>query len=166
MKVLRLTSISLISFFRPSNNDMKAYLRIEHVEVLRRLAIDIENGFRGYVLTQQPAFFAPLTKAEARVESALTGTARLLAKLSGFRGRKRPTDYLRLTQPPTDREPLLPTTAINVKTLRLCPMHSMKSHRCTIYTTSLLARNVCVLMFNINALLPIQLNVNPWHMNC
>ncbi|MDP2382815.1 MAG: ATP-binding protein [Nitrospirota bacterium] len=55
-----------------------------HVELLRRLAIDIEDGFRGYVLTQQPAFLAPLTEAESRVESALTGAARLLAGLSGF----------------------------------------------------------------------------------
>ena len=55
-----------------------------HVELLRRFAIDIEDGFRGYVLTQQPAFLAPLTEAESRVESALTGAARLLAGLPGF----------------------------------------------------------------------------------
>ncbi len=56
----------------------------EHVEVLRRLAIDIEDGFRGYVLTQQPAFLAPLSEAEARVEPALASAGRLLAGLSGF----------------------------------------------------------------------------------
>ena len=56
----------------------------EHVELLRRLAIDIEDGFRGYVLTQQPAFLAPLTEAEARVDPALVSAARLLAGLSGF----------------------------------------------------------------------------------
>lgn len=55
----------------------------EHVELLRRLAIDIEDGFRGYVLTQQPAFLAPLTEAEARVDPALASAARLLAGLSG-----------------------------------------------------------------------------------
>jgi signal transduction histidine kinase/CHASE3 domain sensor protein len=65
----------------------------EHVELLRRLAIDIEDGFRGYVLTQQPAFLAPLTEAEARVESALTGTARLLAGLSGFQERFEPITW-------------------------------------------------------------------------
>ena len=32
----------------------------KQVRVLGRLAIDIEDGFRGYVLTQQPAFLAPL----------------------------------------------------------------------------------------------------------
>ncbi len=31
----------------------------EQVHLLRRLAIDIEDGFRGYLLTQQPAFLTP-----------------------------------------------------------------------------------------------------------
>jgi len=56
----------------------------EQVELLQRLAIDIEDGFRGYVLTQQPAFLAPLTEAEAKVDPALASAARLLAGLSGF----------------------------------------------------------------------------------
>jgi len=55
----------------------------EHVEVLRRLAVDIEDGFRGYVLTQQPMFLAPLTEAESRVDPALANATRLMAGLSG-----------------------------------------------------------------------------------
>ena len=53
----------------------------EHVEELLRLAIDIEDGFRGYVLTQQPAFLAPLTEAESRVDPALASAMRLMAGL-------------------------------------------------------------------------------------
>lgn len=55
----------------------------EHVELLRRLTVDIEDGFRGYVLTQQPAFLAPLTEAEVRVDPALASAERLMAGLSG-----------------------------------------------------------------------------------
>jgi len=55
----------------------------EHVELLRRLAIDIEDGFRGYVLTQQPAFLAPLTEAESRIDPALASAARLMDGQSG-----------------------------------------------------------------------------------
>jgi len=55
----------------------------EHVEELLRLAIDIEDGFRGYVLTQQPAFLAPLTEAESRVDPALADAKRLMAGLPG-----------------------------------------------------------------------------------
>ena len=55
----------------------------EHVEVMRRLAVDIEDGFRGYVLTQQPAFLAPLTDAESRVDPALASATRLMAGLPG-----------------------------------------------------------------------------------
>ena len=42
-------------------------LVLAHAEVhlLARLAVDIEDGFRGYVLTQQAPFLTPLTEAEA-----------------------------------------------------------------------------------------------------
>lgn len=55
----------------------------EHVELLRRLAVDIEDGFRGYVLTEQPEFLAPLAEAEARVDPALASAARLMAGQRG-----------------------------------------------------------------------------------
>lgn len=54
-----------------------------HVSLLRRLAVDIEDGFRGYVLTQQPAFLTPLTEAEARIDDALTNANRSMAAASG-----------------------------------------------------------------------------------
>lgn len=52
------------------------------VEVLRRLAVDIEDGFRGYVLTQQPAFLAPLTEAEAKIDQVLSNVTKSLARVS------------------------------------------------------------------------------------
>ena len=56
----------------------------EQVRVLERLAIDIEDGFRGYVLTQQPAFLAPLAAAEAKLNQALSDATTSLAKARGF----------------------------------------------------------------------------------
>jgi signal transduction histidine kinase/CHASE3 domain sensor protein len=55
----------------------------EQVHLLGRLAIDIEDGFRGYVLTQQPVFLAPLADAEARLDRALLDAAQSLVRLSG-----------------------------------------------------------------------------------
>ncbi len=54
----------------------------KQVRVLGRLAIDIEDGFRGYVLTQQPAFLAPLIDAESKLDQALSDATQSLARLS------------------------------------------------------------------------------------
>jgi len=61
----------------------KLVLAQEQVHLLRRLVIDIEDGFRGYLLTGQPAFLAPLTEAEAKVDEALTDATMALAELPG-----------------------------------------------------------------------------------
>jgi signal transduction histidine kinase/CHASE3 domain sensor protein len=58
-------------------------LASEQVHSLSRLAIDIEDSFRGYVLTEQPAFLAPLMNADAKIGPALASAAKLLAKLPG-----------------------------------------------------------------------------------
>ncbi len=55
----------------------------EQVHLLGRLAVDIEDGFRGYVLTQQPAFLAPLAEAEAKLNRALSDATTSLEKLPG-----------------------------------------------------------------------------------
>jgi CHASE3 domain sensor protein len=55
----------------------------EQVHVLRQLAIDIEDGFRGYLLTQQPAFLAPMIEAEEKIDQALSNSVTSLARLSG-----------------------------------------------------------------------------------
>lgn len=49
------------------------------MQLLRRLAVDIEDGFRGYLLTQEPAFLAPLTNAEKKIDQALTQTTQTMA---------------------------------------------------------------------------------------
>jgi signal transduction histidine kinase/CHASE3 domain sensor protein len=53
------------------------------IHALGRLAVDIEDGFRGYVLTQQPAFLAPLLEAESKLDRTLSDAATSLARLSG-----------------------------------------------------------------------------------
>lgn len=58
-------------------------LASEQVEQLGRLAVDVEDSFRGYVLTQQPAFLAPLMDADAKIGPALTNAAKTLANLPG-----------------------------------------------------------------------------------
>lgn len=40
----------------------------DQVHGLRRLAVDIEDAFRGYVLTEQPTFLAPMREAQAKLE--------------------------------------------------------------------------------------------------
>jgi len=64
----------------------------EQVHALGRLAVDIEDGFRGYVLTQQPIFLAPLADAEAKLDQALSDATTSLARLSGFPKRLGPIE--------------------------------------------------------------------------
>ena len=56
-------------------------LASNHVNLLRRLAVDIEDGFRGYVLTQQEAFVAPLTEAESKIGKALSDAKHSLSAI-------------------------------------------------------------------------------------
>jgi signal transduction histidine kinase/CHASE3 domain sensor protein len=54
----------------------------EQVNLLRRLAVDIEDGFRGYLLTQHPAFLSPLTEAESKIDQTLKDAKSALAAAS------------------------------------------------------------------------------------
>lgn len=54
----------------------------EQVNLLRRLAVDIEDAFRGFLLTQQPAFLTPLIEAESKIDQALEDAKRTLAAAS------------------------------------------------------------------------------------
>jgi signal transduction histidine kinase/CHASE3 domain sensor protein len=51
----------------------------EQIRVLRRLAVDIENAFRGYLLTQQEQFLKPLRDAVPQVQPAVDQTLKLVA---------------------------------------------------------------------------------------
>jgi signal transduction histidine kinase/CHASE3 domain sensor protein len=61
----------------------QVHLAREQIEVLRRLAVDAEDAFRGYLLTQQPAFLTPLQEAQADLEPVLARTLRLVAQVDG-----------------------------------------------------------------------------------
>src|SRR5215207_5423657 len=49
----------------------------EQVQVVRRLAVDIEDAFRGYVLTTNHDFLKPLYDAESKLGSVESDIARL-----------------------------------------------------------------------------------------
>jgi signal transduction histidine kinase len=48
----------------------------EQVQILRRLGVDMEDAFRGYLLTRQDAFLKPLDEAELKLKP---GVSRMLA---------------------------------------------------------------------------------------
>ena len=59
----------------------------EEVLRLHRLTADIENGFRGYVLTHQSAFLHPVVYGEAKVRSSLDQLLRLTEDLPNLYAR-------------------------------------------------------------------------------
>jgi signal transduction histidine kinase/CHASE3 domain sensor protein len=46
-------------------------LALEQVQVLRRLGVDMEDSFRGYLLTRQDAFLKPMDEAELKLKPAV-----------------------------------------------------------------------------------------------
>ena len=54
----------------------------ERVGELRRLAIDIEDAFRGFLLTQRSEFLAPLHRAEAQLDTEIKRTSELIQNSS------------------------------------------------------------------------------------
>ncbi len=55
----------------------------EQIHILRRIAIDIEDAFRGYLLTRKPAFLQPLEDAETHLESTVARTLELTERMPG-----------------------------------------------------------------------------------
>jgi signal transduction histidine kinase/CHASE3 domain sensor protein len=43
----------------------------EQIHILRRLAVDIEDAFRGYLLTRQDRFLSPLNEAESKLDGTI-----------------------------------------------------------------------------------------------
>ncbi len=48
-----------------------AIMAREQVQILRRLAVDVEDAFRGYLLTKQDAFLEPMNEAELKLKPAM-----------------------------------------------------------------------------------------------
>lgn len=59
----------------------------EEILRLQRLTADIENGFRGYVLTNQSAFLHPVVSGEARVQDSVEHLMRLTQDLPNLQAR-------------------------------------------------------------------------------
>ncbi len=56
----------------------------EQTHILRRLAVDIEDAFRGYLLTRQTAFLAPLEEAETRLQPVIERMTELARHVPGL----------------------------------------------------------------------------------
>jgi CHASE3 domain sensor protein len=50
----------------------------EQLQIVRRLAVDIEDAFRGYLLTRQDAFLKPLLEAEPKLKPTIDRIAVLM----------------------------------------------------------------------------------------
>ncbi len=62
----------------------QAILAREQTHILRRLSIDIEDAFRGYLLTRQSAFLAPLEEAATKLQPAIDRMTELAQKVPGL----------------------------------------------------------------------------------
>ncbi len=62
----------------------RVQLAREQIQVLRRLGVDAEDAFRGYLITQQPAFLTPLEEARAELRPVLERTMTLVEQVDGI----------------------------------------------------------------------------------
>ncbi len=63
----------LVNLLLQAQQDRHQTLQVrEQLQVVRRIAIDIEDAFRGYVLTEQDKFLIPMRESEARLETAVS----------------------------------------------------------------------------------------------
>lgn len=63
-----------------------AILAREQVHVLRRLGVDVEDAFRGYLLTRQGVFLIPMDEAERRIKPSAETMSRLTRALPELTG--------------------------------------------------------------------------------
>jgi signal transduction histidine kinase/CHASE3 domain sensor protein len=56
----------------------------DHIRMLSRLSVDIEDGFRGYLLTEQEVFLEPMDQAAVRLEPILAETLDLVKNVPGM----------------------------------------------------------------------------------
>ena len=75
----------------------------EQLHILHRVALDIEDAFRGYVLTRDDLFLEPMQEADTRLQPALDKMADLASSVSKLKNntpeiRQRLNDLLRSKQ--------------------------------------------------------------------
>jgi signal transduction histidine kinase len=63
----------------------------DHIRMLSRLAVDIEDAFRGYLLTEKEVFLEPMEQAAAKLEPMLAETLALVRDVPGIAGNIRST---------------------------------------------------------------------------
>lgn len=56
----------------------------EQVQILRRIAVKIEDGFHGYLLTREDRFLKPLEEAESNLEPTIARAVALVESLPGL----------------------------------------------------------------------------------
>ena len=57
---------------------------LEEVLRLQRLVMDVETNFRGYLLTEQPAFLEPINQAENRLQAGMARLQDLTTRTPGL----------------------------------------------------------------------------------
>jgi signal transduction histidine kinase/CHASE3 domain sensor protein len=62
----------------------QAILARDQIHHLNRLTVDIEDAFRGYLLTEQDAFLAPMQEAEAKLVATIAEALALVEGLPGY----------------------------------------------------------------------------------
>lgn len=77
--------VTLIQKLRDvQKRQQQAMLARDQIHHLKRLAIDIEDAFRGYLLTEQDAFLEPMREAEAKLVPTVNGALALVEGLPGY----------------------------------------------------------------------------------
>jgi signal transduction histidine kinase len=64
--------------------DKELLLARDHIRLLSRLSVDIEDAFRGYLLTKQEIFLEPMEEAASKLDPVLAETLRLVEGLPGI----------------------------------------------------------------------------------
>ncbi|HZS11290.1 MAG TPA: ATP-binding protein [Nitrospirales bacterium] len=74
--------VTLVSHLQSLQHEQENLLLArEQVHILRRLAVRIEDGFRGYLLTEQESFLEPLRESEPNIDPTVQRIVDLVAKV-------------------------------------------------------------------------------------
>jgi signal transduction histidine kinase len=80
-----LVHLSMVDhLLRIQEHRQQIVLAREQVHILRRLAVDIEDAFRGYLLTRQERFLLPLNEAEAKLDGTVAHAIELGRDIPGL----------------------------------------------------------------------------------